>query len=92
MPRQFRLPDRIDRSGARKVMQALLVARGDDMALDGAAVRSIGTPGVQVLIAAARQWAADGCRLTLDPVSDDLAQALDRLGLSAAGLADGGAA
>lgn len=92
MPRHYRLPDRIDRNGARMVMQAILGAQGDDLALDGAAVRMIGTPGVQVLLSAARQWAQDGRRLTLDPVSQDLAQALDRLGLSVDHITAGGPA
>ncbi|HSF64611.1 MAG TPA: STAS domain-containing protein [Paracoccaceae bacterium] len=92
MPRHYRLPDRIDRSGARRVMQAILGAQGHDLALDAADVRMIGTPGVQVLLAAARQWSMDGRCLTVDPVSDDLAAVLGRLGLSVDHLVAGGAA
>lgn len=89
MPRQFRLPDRIDRSGARKVAMALMGARGDDLELDGAGVRMIGTPGVQVLLAAGRQWALDGRALTFGALSDELAVALERLGLSSDSVASG---
>lgn len=92
MPRQVMLPDRMDRNGTRLVIQALMAARGDDVAIDGGAVRIVGTPGVQVLLAAARQWAMDGRRLTLAPLSADLAQALDRLGLGLADVTAGGAA
>lgn len=74
------LAERLDRDAARDLHDALLQRRGVDLALDGSTVRTAGGLAVQVLVAAARAWAADGRILTLSP-SDLMRDDLARLGV-----------
>ena len=56
--------------------------RGQDLTLNAGKVRFLGGLCFQVLLAARRQWAADGCKLDLEAVSKDLAAEMTRFGLS----------
>lgn len=75
MTSDLALPDRLDRDAARDLHAVLLQRRGADLTLDGSAVRTAGALATQVLVAAARDWVADGYALTLlasDPMQEDL--------------------
>lgn len=79
----FRLPATLDLGTAEPVCRALLALPGDrPMILDGSAVESAGTPGLQVLVAAARMTAARGGTFRLADPSPALAAALADLGLA----------
>lgn len=74
------LPERLDRDAARDLHAELLCRRGLDLEIDGALVRTAGALAAQVLVAAARDWAAEGKTLTL-AVSVPMREDLARLGL-----------
>jgi anti-anti-sigma regulatory factor len=59
------LPERLDRDAARDLHAELLRHRGANLSLDGTVVRAVGALAVQVLVSAARDWAAEGLNLTL---------------------------
>ena len=48
----------------------LLARRGEPLALGASAVERLGGLSLQVLLSAARSWAADGHQLIVSPVSD----------------------
>jgi chemotaxis protein CheX len=80
MKPEIALPERLDRDAARDLHAELLQHRGTDLTLDGSIVRAAGGLAVQVLVAAAREWAADGRLLTL-LVSAPMREDLTRLGM-----------
>jgi chemotaxis protein CheX len=82
MTERFTLPGRLDSSGAPALVQALLARRGRPLVLDAAGVEVIGARAIEVLIAAGRQWAADGQAMAIDAPSDRYRAACTALGLS----------
>jgi anti-anti-sigma regulatory factor len=74
------LGERLDRDAARDLHAALVQRRGEDMAIDGSAVRTAGALAVQVLLAAARDGSAQGRTLTLT-ASAAMREDLARLGV-----------
>lgn len=76
------LATRLDLPAAAPLHAALLARRGAELRLDAGAVSHLGTPCLQVLIAAAAEWREGGRCLTVAPVSDAFATALAAFGLT----------
>jgi len=78
------LPATIDAAAAHdlkaKLEESLLA--GSDLALDGAGVERVGTQAIQVLLAAAGSFAAEGRAFSLAHPSATLSQAFEDLGLA----------
>lgn len=81
MTQTIELPARIDRAAARMLAAEILACRSADIILDGQSVEQIATPGLQVLMSATRQWAADAHAISLVRPSAVLRDALCRLGI-----------
>lgn len=84
MTERLTLPARLDSSAAPALMQTLLGHRGRPVVLDASGVEVIGARAIEILIAAGRQWAADGCTLAVEGASDRYAATCAILGVRAA--------
>lgn len=76
------LPARLDLSTAADLAAALRGHAGADLTLEAGAVTHLGTPGVQVLLAAKRSWQEAGRSLTLADADPGLQEQLGQLGLA----------
>lgn len=83
------LPVRLDLSNASALADELRACLGADLALDASAVTHLGTPGLQVLLAARKSWDAAGHSLSLINAGDTLAEQLSQFGLTPADLSTG---
>jgi chemotaxis protein CheX len=81
-PIQIALPETLDMRSAGPLRDQLLAARGEPVALDASNVRRLGALGLQVLIAADRQWREDGYALHLADPSPDMRAGLKLLGIA----------
>lgn len=72
----FALPPVLDTASVAALKSGLLELRGGDVAVDAAAVQRIGGLGLQILLSAARTWAADGKSLTFVTPSDSFNEML----------------
>jgi len=83
-PEMVALAPVLDAAAAHALRDTLLeaVSLRADVVLDGAGVERIGTPAVQVLLAAGRALAAGSRRLVLAKPSRALSGAFEDLGLS----------
>ncbi len=79
---QISLPETLDMRAAQPLRDQLIAARGAPAELDGSGVRRLGALGLQVLLAAERQWQADGHALRLVEPSPDLLAGLKLLGVA----------
>lgn len=79
---QIALPETLDLRAVQPLRDQLMAARGTAAELDGSAVRRLGALGLQVLLAAERQWRADGHPLRLTDPSPDLVAGLKLLGVA----------
>lgn len=84
MPNRYSLPDRLDTATAPGLADALRGRAGTALALEGAAVQTVGALGIQVLVAAARQWHQDGQAFCLENPSDALLEGCRWLGVAPA--------
>ena len=75
------LPEQFDGTTAPQVTEALLAHRGQAVELDAARVKSAGTLGLQVLVAARKQWAADDSGFRVITPSDAFMTAALTIGL-----------
>lgn len=75
------LPARLDLPAAAPLAAALLARRGAALRLDASACRSIGTPGLQVLLSAAATWRAAGEALVITGFTEDCLSQLAQFGL-----------
>lgn len=87
MSADLALPDRLDLPAAGPLATAILERRGGDLRLDASRVVHLGTPGLQVLLAASRTWRSDGRVLGIAALPETLARQIADLGLSVADLA-----
>jgi chemotaxis protein CheX len=76
------LPDCLDASAAAAVKDMLLARRGNALVVDASQVRRIGAQSLQVLIAAARTWQADGLSYCVTNSSSELLDTIALIGLS----------
>ncbi|MEZ5756501.1 MAG: STAS domain-containing protein [Paracoccaceae bacterium] len=81
MTTDFILPERLDSSAAPGLAAALRGRIGTPLVLDASRVTVIGALAFEVLIAAGRQWQADGNALTIRHPSARFAAACGTLGL-----------
>lgn len=81
MTERFSLPARLDSSGAISLRDALIARRGQQLCLDASQVDVIGALAIEVIVAAARQWAADDRELTLTAPSARFCAACNLLGV-----------
>lgn len=82
MTEHFILPDRLDSSAAPLLVSALRDRIGQPLVLDAGRVEVIGALAFEVMISAARQWAADGQSLTICRPSARFSAACQTLGLN----------
>lgn len=85
-PASLALPPRLDLSTAAVLAEDLRALRGSDLVLDAGPVTHLGTPGLQVLLAAVTSWAAAGHTLSLANVPEGLEDQLVQFGLHPADL------
>jgi len=78
------LPARLDSAAAGKLAGRLLALRGRPVTLTAGDVSVAGALGVQVLVAARRQWAQDGPLFRLAAPSAALLECCELLGVPAA--------
>lgn len=78
---RFTLPDRLDSSAAAGLAGSLRERVGKPLILDAGKVEVIGALALEVIIAAGRQWEADGQPLSIDRPSPRFLAACETLGL-----------
>jgi chemotaxis protein CheX len=76
------LPDCLDASAAAAVKDMLLARRGNALVVDASQVRRVGAQSLQILIAAARTWQADGMSYCVTNSSSELLDTIALIGLS----------
>ncbi|MFC0202386.1 STAS domain-containing protein [Paracoccus rhizosphaerae] len=76
------LPETFDRKAVALFAQTLIDHRGKDAVLDAASVSRIGVPAVELLVAARKQWLADGRSLQVRNPSAAFLATLDDFGAS----------
>ncbi|WP_434615655.1 STAS domain-containing protein [Tabrizicola sp. M-4] len=81
MTEHFTLPERLDSSAAPALLAALRAHMGKPLVLDADGVELIGALAFEVIIAAGRQWEADGQTLSVHRPSTRFAAACRTLGL-----------
>lgn len=82
----YRLGRHIDSASAPPLAADLMALRGASLTIDSSEVAFVGALGLQVLIAARRQWLEDGQPLCIKPVSPALAKAAAGLGVDLAAI------
>lgn len=80
----YSLSRHLDSAAAPPLAADLLGLRGADLTIDCSDVAFVGALGLQVLIAARRQWSEDGHILSIKPVGGALAKAATALGVDLA--------
>ncbi len=86
-PVRVDLPARLDLSTAAALAETLKAHRGGDVVLDAGKVTHLGTPGLQVLLAARKSWANAGHALALQALPEGVASQLATLGLAPSDIA-----
>jgi chemotaxis protein CheX len=81
------LPQVLDLTAAAPLTEQLLSLRGLDLSVDASRVARLGGQCLQVLLACAATWKADGAKLELVGESDAFVEALRQFGVSPAMLA-----
>ena len=82
----LKLPQSLDVAALRAVQKDLLDRRGKATTIDASDVERIGGLGVELLIAARRQWLEDAVVLQIIGVPDAMKEAFIDLGLDVATL------
>ena len=82
MSAELALPARLDLPAASPLAEALLALRGQDLCLSAEEVIHLGTPGLQVLLSAAKSWHADDRRLSIVSPSQAFTEQLAVLGFA----------
>jgi chemotaxis protein CheX len=82
-PQHLELPPSLDSQASSQLLTAILALRGDDLELDASHARRLGGLCLQILLAARACWAADGHRLTLHNVPEELTAGLSLFGINA---------
>jgi anti-anti-sigma regulatory factor len=76
------LPDCLDASAASGIRDMLLARRGKSLIVDASQIRRVGAQSLQVLIAAARTWHADGQHYVVTKPSSELLGTISLIGLA----------
>lgn len=77
------LPDSLDSSSAASIRDLLLARRGASLVVDAGQVQRVGIQSLQVLLAAAHTWRADGQNYAVRNPSSALLETIALVGLSA---------
>ncbi len=80
-PSALVLPESLDSSAAAGIRDILLAHRGSPLVVDAGQVRRTGMQAVQVLIAAARTWRADGHSYAVTNSTNEFLDTLALVGL-----------
>ncbi len=75
------LPECLDSSAAADVKDKLLERRGNPLVVDASQVRRVGAQSLQILVSAARTWAADGLSYRLTNPSSEFLDTIALVGL-----------
>ncbi len=75
------LPDCLDSAAAVAVKDMLLERRGSALVIDASHVRRVGAQSLQILVSAARTWAADGLSFSLTNASSEFLDTIALVGL-----------
>lgn len=75
------LETRMTMQQAPELLDSLRVRRGRNVELDASGVTTVSTPCLQILLAAADGWRADGRDFRILSPSSDFLMALDHLGI-----------
>ncbi|TVP73314.1 MAG: STAS domain-containing protein [Rhodobacteraceae bacterium] len=78
----IQLPEILDQRAAQKVATLLIEEIGKPIKLDASAITRLGTIGVEMLLAAQRQWQSDGVAFEVCDWSANAEKAIATLGLS----------
>jgi chemotaxis protein CheX len=81
MRSRLQLPDVLDLTAAAPLAQSLLSHRGGELSVDASGVRRIGAQCLQVLLAAAATWKADGVKLYLREPTEEFLEGARLLGI-----------
>lgn len=82
MTERLKLPGRLDSSGAPALVDMLMAHRGGPLTIDASGVEVLGARAMEVLVAAGRQWQADGQPLAIEGASDRYVAACATMGLA----------
>lgn len=74
------LPQTLDQITAPELSKSLIAHRGTNIVLDASGVTRLSAIGVEMLIAARKQWDADGARITITGWSDIALTSMERIG------------
>ena len=86
---QLDLQEVVSSEQAEALAESILQHRNSDLEINAANVTRIDTTCVEVLLSAARLWAADHTRLTIASCSDEFSTAIGLLGLDQTNLESG---
>jgi len=75
------LPEVLDLTAAAPLAQSFISRRGAALSVDASKVRRIGTPCLQVLLAAAATWKADGMRFSVEQPTEEFLEGSRLLGI-----------
>ena len=80
---EIKLPAQLDMAalpGLKEELEAAVMS-ANAVRIDGSGVERVGTPAVQLLLAAAKAFSSEGHSFALEASSQELSSALDDLGL-----------
>ncbi|MGB5559698.1 MAG: STAS domain-containing protein [Paracoccaceae bacterium] len=77
----FELGSKLNTQAASALFDDVGSRRGQDVILDGGNVSFLGGQCFQILLAARRQWQADGHKIDISNPSIEMADAMARMGL-----------
>jgi anti-anti-sigma regulatory factor len=82
---QITLPQQLDMAALGHLKEELISAgaSASDIVVDGSEVEAVGTPAIQLILAAAKLFASEGRPFALQAPSPALLSAFDDLGLTA---------
>ena len=80
-PKPLLLPEVLDLTAAAPLAQSFLSRRGTELSVDASRVRRVGAQCLQVILAAATTWQADGLRLSLDKPTEEFVEGTRLLGI-----------
>jgi chemotaxis protein CheX len=80
-PKPLLLPEVLDLTAAAPLAQSFLSRRGTELSVDASSVRRVGAQCLQVILAAAMTWKADGLRLSLDKPTEEFLEGTRLLGI-----------
>ena len=80
-PKPLLLPEVLDLTAAAPLAQSFLSRRGTELSVDASQVRRVGAQCLQVILAAAATWKADGMRFGLEKPTEEFLEGSRLLGI-----------